>query len=171
MASRSADAMLWRAMTASDLTAVKEAADRIHPSYPEAFAIFAERHHLYAAGCFVLADDGGVAGYLISHPWRYGEPPALNALLGRLPEPADTYYLHDIALSPRATGHGHAILAVERAKAQATATGLSNMTLVAVNQSAAFWRQRGFAEAAPPGIETKLASYGDDARFMELRLA
>ena len=72
----------WRAMTVDDLASVDVIAARVHPSYPEDHAVFAERLRLHATGCRVLMTGGEIAGYVISHPWHLGEPPALNALLG-----------------------------------------------------------------------------------------
>ncbi|MDU3046646.1 GNAT family N-acetyltransferase, partial [Bradyrhizobium sp.] len=98
----------WRAMTVDDLASVDVIAARVHPSYPEDHAVFAERLRLHATGCRVLMTGGEIAGYVISHPWHLGEPPALNALLGGLPEAAATYYVHDLALLPDARGSGAA---------------------------------------------------------------
>lgn len=145
-------------------------AAKIHAAYPEDEAVFAERLRLYPAGCHVLAVEGWVVGYMLSHPWRLGEPPALNSLLGALPDNPDTYYLHDLALLPetRGTGAGSAIVAA--LAAQARAEGLATMSLVAVHDSVAFWQRHGFAVAEDPALTAKLRSYDQAARFMVRRL-
>jgi hypothetical protein len=49
----------WRAMAAADLPAVNALAERIHPSFPEDAAIFAERLRLYPDGCRVYSAATG----------------------------------------------------------------------------------------------------------------
>jgi hypothetical protein len=94
----------WRHMSEDDLASVFSIVDRVHPSYPEDEAVFVERLRLYPEGCLILDIDGDIAAYVISHPWYYGDPPSLNSLLGKLPEDATTYYLHDLVVLPEARG-------------------------------------------------------------------
>ncbi|MCA0318366.1 MAG: GNAT family N-acetyltransferase [Proteobacteria bacterium] len=156
----------WRGLTATDLDAVARIAAMVHPAFPEDDAVFAERLALHPAGCRLLIVAGEPAGYAISHPWRLGTLPALNALVGALPAEADTYYIHDLALLPAARGTGAAGALVQDLKRHVLALGLPALSLVAVNDSGAFWRRQGFAEM-PAGVAAeKLASYGDDARLM-----
>ena len=154
----------WRAMMAGDLPTAFAMSKIVHPAYPEDFAVLAEKFRLFPAGCFFLK---GV-GYCVSHPWG-GAPPALNRFLGRLPERAALYYIHDVALLPavRHTGQGRKI--VMRLKAVAGGLGVNRLGLVAVNGSAGFWQRQGFAISAtcPP---EKLATYGGEARYMECRM-
>lgn len=158
----------WRAMTERDLAAVNAIADMVHPGFPEDARIFAERLALHPAGCMVLADDKGPSlhGYLLSHPWHARRPPALNSLLSAIPTDATTYYVHDIALLPSARGAGAASAAVARITAEALRCSLPDISLVAVNGSAPFWQHHGFVETRAPALDAKLASYGDDARYM-----
>ncbi len=164
-------AFAWRPMTAADLPAVSAIAAEVHPDFPEDDAVFAERRRLFPSGCRVLAAGGRLAAYVVSHPWEAGSCPPLNALLGRLPEPASTYYIHDIALLPAARGTGAAGEIVGALKAEALGQGLADISLVAVNGSAGFWRRMGFAETSSPALAAKLASYGADARYMVCQAA
>lgn len=163
-------AMGWRPMTAADLPAVNAIAATVHAAYPEEPAVFAERLALHPDGCYVLDASGGLAGYLISHPWHLGQPPPLDTLLGALPAPASTYYLHDIALLPGSRGGGaaSAILATLACHAAALA---DNISLVAVGGTLPFWRRQGFAEVADPALDAKLKSYDDDACYMLRKLS
>jgi ribosomal protein S18 acetylase RimI-like enzyme len=161
----SAKPVLWRPMQPADLPAVGALAARIHPAFPEDDAVFAERLRLYPDGCHVLACDGALVAYVVSHPWR-GGPPSLNSLLGELPPSPSTFYIHDLALAPEARGQGAASEIVAKLAAHAGSEGLPMMALVAVNGSEGFWRRHGFAARPDPALERKLASYGDDARFM-----
>lgn len=163
--------MTWRPMTVQDLDRVLALADHIHLDHPEDRDVFAERQSLYPAGCHVLVDDGNIIGYALTHPWRFGEPPPLNSRLGTLPEPATTYYIHDVALLPEGRGKGYAAQAGHLLVEHARAAGFGNVSLVAVNKSQAFWERLGFRVAAAPGLEAKLHSYGPDAVFMVRDLA
>jgi GNAT superfamily N-acetyltransferase len=156
----------WRPMSPADLAAVNGLAGEIHPAYPEEAAVFAERLRLYPDGCRVFAQADGIAAYIVSHPWRYLEPPALNALLGKLPDAASTFYIHDLALTPRVRRTGAGSRIVTWLAGHARSRGLPNMSLIAVNGSAGFWQRHGFEALHDPALDRKLRSYGDDARFM-----
>jgi len=161
----------WRAMSAHDLAAVSAIAARVHPDHPEDEAVFAERLRLYPVGCQVLvAAEGDVVGYVISHPWCQGEPPALNVLLGEIPVPATIYYIHDLALLPGGRGNGAAAKIVTDLSRHAQQAGLASVALIAVNHSNRFWQRQGFAIAAASGLNGKLASYGEHARMMARQL-
>jgi GNAT superfamily N-acetyltransferase len=114
----------------------------------------------------VLGRDDDIAGYLVSHPWYLGEPPALNAQLGKLPVVASTYYIHDLTLLALARGGGAASAIVRHILAHAVARGFATTSLVAVSGSASFWQSHGFRVVDDAAMQHKLASYGDDAHFM-----
>jgi GNAT superfamily N-acetyltransferase len=158
--------MPWRIMTAHDLGEVKRLADVIHVNHPEDMEVLAERQRLYPQGCLVLVEADRMMGYALTHPWRHGEPPPLNSRLSEIPPQATTYYVHDVALLPEGRGRGYAAQAVERLVSHAQNGGFSNLSLVAVNKSQAFWERLNFRAAALPGLETKLLSYGPDAVLM-----
>jgi len=156
----------WLAMTAADLPAVNALAERIHPSFPEDATVFAERLRLYPDGCRVYERGNGIEAYVLSHPWLHAEPPALNSLLGKLPAAPSTYYIHDLALAPEVQGSGAGAAVVTWLAAHALASGLSGMSLIAVNGSSGFWKRQGFEVTRAPSLDAKLKSYGDDAVFM-----
>jgi GNAT superfamily N-acetyltransferase len=158
-------------MTPADLPEVQILADRIHVDHPEDFEVLAERQRLYPPGCFMLVEDEQAIGYTLTHPWRMGEPPPLNELLGGLPADATTYYIHDVALVPATRGRGAAVRLAHMLIAHAREAGLSNLSLVAVNGSQAFWEKVGFRVLTIAGLEAKLASYGPDAALMVHDLA
>lgn len=153
-------------MSISDLPLVNKLAARIHPDYPEDDAVFAERLRLYPEGCRVLEGERGLVAYVVSHPWRHLEPPPLNALLGALPPQPSTFYIHDLALAPEVQGTGAATSGVAWLARHASACGLSSMSLIAVNGSMGFWQRQGFVAVHDPLLESRLRSYGNDARFM-----
>lgn len=161
--------MHWRGLTALDLPDVEAIAAKVHPDFPEDLAIFAERQRLYPEGARLLELDGIPSGYIFSHPWPYKALPELNALLGAIPDDADTYYLHDLALLPAARGTGAAAMIVGDILRHARAVGLSSASLVAVNGSLPFWYKHGFRALKAPELEEKLGSYEAKARYMVKR--
>lgn len=161
----------WRRMTAEDLDAVEAIAAAVHPEFFEDRAIFAERQRLYPEGTHLLEIAGAPSGYLLSHPWQHGTLPALNSLLDAIPDDADGYYLHDLALLPNARGTGAASVIVDQIVDHAIRQGFAAASLVAVNSSVPFWQKQGFVVTAVPGLTDTLLSYEDTARFMTRRLA
>lgn len=158
-------------MAPTDLTAVMAIAAVVHPDYPEDEAVFAERLRLAPEGCHVLAgEDGALCGYLVSHPWPAGALPALNSLLGDIPQGVANWYLHDLALLPAGRGSGAAGAIVTEIARHAAETGHTSLALVAVNDSTGFWRRQGFREMHDPALDRKLASYDDAARYMRREL-
>lgn len=156
----------WRQMTAEDAGAVERIGAHIHPDLPEDEAIILERLRLYPQGCRVLEVDGRIAAYVVSRPWRDLQPPPLNTLLGALPQTPTTYYIHDLALLSQARGTGAASAVVEDLLAHAAALGVADFSLIAVANSADFWRRFGFEVVADPKLDPNLRSYDEAARFM-----
>lgn len=134
----------WRAMRVDDLPAVVSIADAVHGEFTEPQAVYAERLALYPKGCRVFEVDGAVVGLLVTHPWYEGAVPKIGARLGALPEAADIYYFHDIALLPAARGTGAGAAATAFVLAQAKAVGCREVRLVAVNGADSYWAAQGF---------------------------
>ena len=157
----------WRQAVPSDVTRIAEISSIALAGYPEDPAIFHELMALSPDGCFVLETGGEMVGYLVGHPWKRGEPPALNRTIGELPDAPDCWYLHDLSLLERARGFGAAKEAVTIASRIARVRRLDILSLVAVNGAGGFWEGRGFARRQPKGGAGAIASYGDDAVYME----
>lgn len=138
----------WRPMVTADIPAVTAISDAVHGDYTEAAAIYVERLIFYPAGCWLLERDGKAIGYLISHPWAGIQPPALNHVIQALPERANHYYLHDLALLPSARGTGAAQAAIGIVQDQARRAGFTRIALTAVNGADAFWVRNGFIAMA-----------------------
>jgi hypothetical protein len=141
----------------------------VHPAFPEDLAVFAERQRLYSDGTQLLEMSGQPAGYVLSHPWTFGQLPVLNALLGAIPSDADTYYVHDLALLNPARGTGAAAMIVGDMLRHARLSGFPTVSLVAVNGSLPFWYKHGFRAVAVPELADKLASYEPAAKLMVRR--
>jgi GNAT superfamily N-acetyltransferase len=149
-------------MCRADLAAVSAISDAVHWRYTEPEAVYAERLGLYPPGCRVFAQDGVIAGYLISHPWHREDPPKLGALLGAIPSEPEAYYLHDLALLPAARGTGAGRAALNFVRTHARALGLSDIALMAVGGADRYWARQGFAYV-PRDVDP---SYGADAYLM-----
>ncbi len=160
----------WRTMTGYDLDAVARIANTVHPDFYESPEVLAERQRLYHHGAYLLEVNERPAGYVLSHPWRLGSLPALNTLLGQLPELSDTYYIHDLALMPVARRVGAASYITNALSKHARAQGFPTMSLVAVNGSQGFWERHEFEVVDIPELFPKLLSYASEARLMVRRL-
>ena len=161
-------ALSWRSMSKADLDGVVEVAKVSFPDHPEDLACFDNRLSLNPDGCYVLAsEEGQISGYLVAYPWARNSAPALNTLIDAIPEKAEVVYLHDLALHPSTRGGGYTRQVVETLCDAAKQAGFERVSLVAVNNASAFWERNGFVVQDPPGMAEKLASYGDDARYME----
>ena len=156
----------WRAMTGYDFDTVFSIAGRVHPGFFEAAEVLGEKYALYRHGCYLLEISEKPAGYMLSHPWKRGTLPALDTLLGAIPDDADTYYIHDLALLPLARGVGAAGNIVSALTKHAVAMGFPTMSLVAVNGSRPFWEKQGFVVEDRPDLAEKLAGYEAEARYM-----
>lgn len=161
----------WRLMQPSDLSEVHDMSCIVHPEFPEDPAIFADRLSVFAAGAFVLQGDKQLLGYSFSHPWMRFSAPALNTLLHQVPEGADSFYMHDVALLPQARAFGAARKLVTLLVETAEAHGFDSLSLVAVNGSQPYWEKQGFFVQDVPHLQEKLLSYSEDARFMMRNLA
>ena len=156
----------WRSLTTLDLPHVERIAASVHPDFFERMAVFAERQRLYPDGARFLEIAGQPSGYVLSHPWHRDAVPALDSLIGSVPEADITYYLHDLALLPEARGTGAGTRMVVDLVAHARRAGFETMSLVAVNASQGFWERQGFVARDIPALADKLASYEDAARYM-----
>jgi len=157
---------MWRRMGQSDIPALVAISDAVHGRFSERAHIYAERLALYPAGCFMHQQGPDVTGYLISHPWRRLSPVPLDRPVGLLPRDPDSYYLHDLALSPGSRGSGAGTKAVGLVLECAADAKLDEISLVAVNGADSFWERCGFNRIDDPALASKLASYGSGAYYM-----
>ena len=157
-------------MHAADLPAILAVQAQAYASaafHPERAEIYVNRMALAPEFCKVAADaDGALLGYLVSHPWDEGIPPALDTVLDRLPAPATYWYLHDCAVHQRAHGRGVAGKLLAAGQAAARESGLAGGALVAVGDAAGYWRRHGYRRRELPGLAERLAHYGAGAAYM-----
>ena len=111
----------------------------------------------------VARDAAGVCAYLFAYPSRLGKVTPLGGAFV-VPAGADTLYLHDLAVAPRAAGQGVARRLAGALLATAAARGYAHSALVSVQDSRRFWQSLGYADAA--GDAAALATYPDGALYM-----
>ncbi|KAL9019007.1 MAG: hypothetical protein Q9180_008704 [Flavoplaca navasiana] len=160
----------WREMSIDQVASLVRVADRVHPSLPESDQVFAERVNLFPAGSLALVQEGSddLCGYIISHPIRYRQPPALDTSLGEIPEDVDQYYIHDLAILREWRGCGFAKEGIERILS--TAKQYQSTCLVSVYNTEHFWARHGFQlMEIEEGLEEKVRGYGEGAKFLERR--
>lgn len=117
--------------------------------------------------CFVACNAEAIIAYLLALPWRFDDPPHLDALDCRIPTVADTLYLHDLAVAPEARGSGAARALIGAFVDALAASGIGRASLIAIQGSAAWWTRHGFAPvAATSQLTARLAGYGKDAVYM-----
>jgi GNAT superfamily N-acetyltransferase len=162
-----------RPLTAADLPAAAAIQNAVYrPLYREEADILGGRISAAPTCCWGAFRDGALCAYILSHPWPAAAPPAIGQALGLCP-PGDNWFVHDLAIAPKARGLGLGRALVARAADAARALGLTRGDLVAVQGASSFWAGLGYAppERLPPDLAAKVAAYGDDARYMTVDLA
>jgi ribosomal protein S18 acetylase RimI-like enzyme len=118
--------------------------------------------------CFIASIKGEAVGYLISVPADFSAPPSLNEASCELHPQPDCLYLHDLSVAPtaRRTGAGRAL--VEAFLSQLQELGLGRASLIAVQDSARYWKRHGFRPAPlTESLKIRLSSYGQGVEYLE----
>lgn len=121
--------------------------------------------------CWVAHDELGLFGYLFAYPSALGRVTPVGGCF-EVQADGDTLYLHDLAVSRRASRSGAGSNLVELAVASALAQGFSHSALVAVQESRGFWERHGFRVPETPSmLETaSLRTYPGSAVYMTRQL-
>ena len=160
----------WRELSVDNIQNLVLVADKIHPDLHESDEVFTERVKLFPEGCLALmkGDGDGLCGYVISHPIRRRQPPALNSLLREIALDVDQYYIHDLAILPQFRGRGLAQECIKHLFA--VASRFPTTCLVSVYGTAPFWGHFGFFPVEiDETLKKKLLDYGDDAAYLECK--
>ncbi len=102
-------------------------------------------------------------GYLFCHPWHNDTPPPLGKKLAQIPEAADRFYIHDLAILPAGRGKKLADQLIEHALNWARQSQFSQAMLVAVLGADLFWSKHQFTTKP----SEKLSGYGENAVCMQ----
>lgn len=157
-----------RAILLEDLDAVLAVQAACYPpSMQEGAGVVLARIRAAGDSCAVAEDAAGVCGYLFAYPSLLGKVTPLGAPF--VPASmADTLYLHDLGVAPRAHGQGLARRLAAHLLGRALERGLAFSALVSVQDSAGFWTALGYAPREADSLEARaaLASYPGAARYM-----
>lgn len=107
--------------------------------------------------------------YLFALPIELNHPPSLDDDHYIVPKQPNALYLHDLAIDPAARGQHLSQPLLKAFFACANKRALPYASLIAIQQSSAFWQRYGFQIDDPlcqdPRLANKLASYGE-AQYM-----
>jgi len=155
-----------RPLAASDIGALHALeADAYLPSLHESDASFLRLIELFPDGALGCFDGEGLCGYAFAVPLTAGSTLKLREPLARIPEAADTFYIHDVAVAARCRGRGVGVMLATRLLDLARARGFARAELVSVQGSAPFWEKFGFRavehfEYAPGAASVKMVRDG-----------
>jgi len=158
--------MTLRPLTRHDIDALHALeAESYLPSLHESDAAFRRLIELFPEGAVGCFDDEGMCGYALGVPLTAGSTLPLRSPLDRIPDAADTFYIHDVAVAARCRGRGIGRLLATRLLDVAAARGLTRSELVSVQGSAPFWERFGFRrvrdfEYAPGAPSVKMIRGG-----------
>lgn len=133
---------------------------------PEKEEVLRQKWEHSPASCFIYEQENSVYAYLLAHAWDQEAPPKLHTLLPSERQ-GDILFLHDLAVSHRASGLGIGSQMVDHLIQTATTLRYKKISLVAVQNSPPFWEKMGFTELQ--GIEA-CTSYGSGSKVMQRRL-
>ncbi|WP_082532103.1 MULTISPECIES: GNAT family N-acetyltransferase [unclassified Phenylobacterium] len=142
------------------------------PLFHEPQDILASRLTVAPALCWAAFEGEELLAYILSHPWPAASPPPIGTTLSA-PPATDNWFIHDLAIGPAARGLGLGRALVASAADAALGAGLVRGDLVAVQGAWRFWEKLGYSpvdDLAEP-LRTKVAGYGEDARYMTANIA
>lgn len=131
---------------------------------PEDAAAYLNKLHQAPDCAFVLQSaPGQLVAYLFALPIAVDAPPALNSNNYLRSTAANCLYLHDLAIDPAAHGLGLSQPLMAAFFQTARQQNLHFCSLIAIQNSDAFWQRYGFrtdARTTTPAIQEQLRSYG-----------
>jgi ribosomal protein S18 acetylase RimI-like enzyme len=136
--------------------------------YLESAEVFGRRL-AHPANCSLVLTDGagGVVGYLAAYHSARNKVTPLHGDFDST-GPADTLYLHDMAIHPDCAGRGLAADLLAHVWRQSGHAGLRHSALVAVQGAHTYWQRHGYQPHALADGEQRerLRGYGEDAVYM-----
>ncbi|MET0378541.1 MAG: GNAT family N-acetyltransferase [Spongiibacteraceae bacterium] len=147
-----------------------------HLCYDEHFLESHESFHskltATATTCWLALRNDKTLGYLITLPVSTATFPALDAPAFEICARPELLYIHDLAITPEGRAFGLGKQLLECAQQTAIARAIPRAGLIAVQASADYWTRHGFVpvDASARGLSEKVASFGDDACYMEKSL-
>ena len=164
--------IMYRAISINDWPIILEIQKQAYPQINlESEIVLASKVDISPDTCWVIEYRGTIVGYLLAHPWVYGDFPELNYKMTTIPQNANIFYIHDFALRPDL--HGIGAFVVTMALQVARQKGYKKSALIAVQGSSMFWEKMGYHNASFQSsklLSKNFAAYGKDAQYMERNL-
>ncbi|MCT8987430.1 GNAT family N-acetyltransferase [Shewanella phaeophyticola] len=136
---------------------------------PESLEVMQSKWQASPTTCLVVEQAQHVVAYALVHPWAKGNAPSLDTEIAH--NESNSWYLHDMAISPAAQGMGLGKQLLEHVINQATQLSKNGIGLVAVQGAKGYWQQQGFLPEAPSeSLNTALNTYPPDACYLYLTL-
>lgn len=138
---------------------------------PESLGVMQSKWQASPTSCVVFEQQDNVLAYALVHPWLQGDAPSLDTeISGQIN--ADSWYLHDMAISPSAQGMGIGKKLFKHIVNQAKNLAVNGIGLVAVQGAHTYWLQQGFKPNTTSVKLTKsLDSYPAGACYLYLSLS
>ena len=138
---------MFRALTRDDIAGLHRLeAESYLPSLHESDEAFIRLIELFPEGAVGCFDEDGLCGYAFGVPLKQGSTLELRSPLDKIPDEADTFYIHDVAVAARSRGCGVGRALATRLLDLARGRGFARCELVSVQGSAPFWAGLGFRE-------------------------
>lgn len=162
--------MSIRPITASDWPAIMAIQAQCYSELtPESLAVMQSKWQASPTTCLVIEQAKHIVAYALVHPWAQGDAPSLDTEIAY--KESNSWYLHDMAISPAAQGMGLGKQLLKYVIRQATQLTKHGIGLVAVQGAKDYWQQHGFLLAAPSiTLKTALNTYPADACYLYLTL-
>lgn len=163
--------MSIRPITANDWPAIMAIQAQCYVELtPESLEVMQSKWQTSPTSCVVFERQGNVLAYALVHPWQRGDAPSLNREL-KGPIESNSWYLHDMAISPNAQGMGIGKQLFTYLINQAKTLMLNGIGLVAVQGAQTYWQQQGFKpEPTSAKLAQSLESYPTGACYLYLPL-
>jgi ribosomal protein S18 acetylase RimI-like enzyme len=137
--------VVFRTLTRDDIPALHHLeAESYLPALHESDEAFIRLMELFPDGAIGCFDDEGMCGYAFGVPLKAGSTLELRTPLAKIPDEADTFYIHDVAVADRCRGRGVGRALATRLLDLARDRGFTRLELVSVQGSASFWEKFGF---------------------------
>ncbi|MGI2174641.1 GNAT family N-acetyltransferase [Shewanella ulleungensis] len=137
---------------------------------PESLSVMQSKWLASPSTCVVFEQAQEVLAYALVHPWNRGDAPSLDSEISS--QHSNSWYLHDMAIAPRAQGLGVGKQLLTHLLDQASALNIDGIGLVAVQGAHSYWLQQGFKpHATSPKLTQSLGTYPVGASYLYLTLS
>ncbi|MGX9460809.1 GNAT family N-acetyltransferase [Shewanella sp. A14] len=138
---------------------------------PESLSVMQSKWQASPTTCLVFEQNNTVLAYALVHPWPRGDVPSLDTEITKH-NTTGSWYLHDMAISPRAQGMGVGKQLCAYIINQAKTSMANGIGLVAVQGAQTYWQQQGFKpESTSTKLTASLSSYPVGACYLYLSLS